>query len=144
MEMSIMRLMGIVIVLTLYGLLGCEAGSSFETDFGTSHLVVEGRVTQLPSSVPVGQALVLVGIRELNNCANPPWPFHLMTGADGTFGSKLEMLSIPGERACVTFDVRPPGSNEVQRAVVTVENVRVLAVTSPPDTLRVTISLPTQ
>lgn len=132
------------ILMLLLALVACASDSDVLIDaFAQGHVVVEGRVTQLPSNAPVAGAQVLVGIREIG-CHNPPQPFRLTSRADGSFGDRLQLLEIPGERACITFDVIPPGSTDLQRAVVTVENVRVVLTTSPPDTLRVTIALPAQ
>jgi hypothetical protein len=136
-----MRVVSTGLLLAILALVGCSSESNFATGrLGTGHVVVEGRLTQLPSDNPVSGALVLVGIREIN-CSSPAAPFQLTTGTDGTFGNRLELQAIPGERACITFDVMSPGSANLQRAVVTIENVRVVRSTSPPDTVRVTISL---
>ena len=139
-----MRVISAALLLALFVAVGCESQSGGITGrFATAHVVVAGNVTQLPSNSPVSAALVVVGVRQIN-CSSPAaGVFHLTTQADGSFGNRLEFLS-PGGPVCITFDVRPSGSTDVQRGLVTVENVRVAPSTSPPETLRVTIALPAQ
>lgn len=130
-----------MLLLTALAFGACEPDEPLLTGrLATGHVVVEGRVIQLPSNAPVSGAVVTVGIRE-HECGPYPNPFTLQTSADGTFGGRLESLMISTERACITFDVIPPAGTNLQRTIVTVEQARFVLTTSPPDTVRVTVSL---
>lgn len=117
-----------------------EKGHEPTGAFYHSHVVVQGDVVDQASGQPVVGATIALGLRA-DNCSRPPQPFSSTTNSQGNFKETLETLEIPSEVACLTIEVTPPNGSSLQGTTVTIDQVHVVRTSSPPDTVRVSITL---
>jgi hypothetical protein len=139
---SPMKFLGIAITLSSVFVSGCNSDLPATGAFATSHLIVEGVISEASTSTLVAYAMVSVALRE-DGCSSPVASrFTLWTGADGTLTERIEYLfTIPSERACLDFVIVPPSTSNLESAEVVVEEARVVPSTLPPDTVRIAASL---